>query len=88
MSINPPAGRVAGATRYIRDLIERVVMSFLTAFLGTLVAGGWFDVAHVRDLSAVQAAALAGIAAVLSLIKGIIAQWVSNRNSASLAPGV
>lgn len=87
MSINPPS-RVAGAVRYLRDLAERVIATFLAAFLGTLVAGGWFDVQHIRDLSAVQAAALAGVAAVLSLVKGLVAQWVSNRDSASLAPGV
>lgn len=76
------------AGRYALDLIERVVSTFAVAFLGTLVAGGWFDVAHIRDLSAVQAAIGAGIAAVLSMVKGLLAKWVSNRNSASLAPGV
>lgn len=87
MSINPP-GRLSGAARYVRDLAERIAATFLAAFLGTLIAGGWFDVAHIRDLSAVQAAALAGVAAVLTLVKGLLAQWVSNRDSASLAPGV
>lgn len=82
------ANRSTAAARYLRDLAERIIATFLAAFLGTLVAGGWFDVAHIRDLSAVQAAALSGVAAVLSLVKGLVAQWVSNRNSASLAPGV
>jgi len=86
MSIN--RGTVGTAGRYVRDLAERVVATFLTAFLGALVTGGWFDVAHVRDLSAVQAAALAGVAAVLSLIKGLVAKFVADRDSASLAPGV
>lgn len=80
--------KTQAAGRYALDLIERVVSTFAVAFLGTLVAGGWFDVAHIRDLSAVQAAIGAGIAAVLSLAKGLLAKWVSNRNSASLAPGV
>ena len=73
---------------YLRDLAERVVATFFMAFLGTLVSGGWFDVAHIRDVSALQAAGLAGIAAVLSLAKGLAAKFVSNRNSASVAPGV
>lgn len=73
---------------YVRDLIERIVSTFAVAFLGTLVTGGWFDVANIRDVSALQAAGLSAIAAVLSLIKGLVAKWVSNRDSASLAPGV
>lgn len=73
---------------YVRDLVERIATTFAVAFLGTLVTGGWFDVSHIRDVSALQAAGLAGAAAVLSLIKGLVAKWVSNRDSASLAPGV
>jgi hypothetical protein len=73
---------------YAVDLIERIASTFAVAFLGTLVTGGWFDVAHVRDVSALQAAGLAAIAAVLSLVKGLVAKWVSNHGSASLAPGV
>lgn len=74
--------------RYVRDLIERVVATFVTAFLGVLVTGGVFDVSHLRDASAWQAAGLAGVAAVLSLVKGIVAKFVGDRDSASLAPGV
>jgi hypothetical protein len=73
---------------YVRDLAERIASTFVVAFLGTLVTGGWFDVAHVRDVSALQAAGLAAIAAVLSLVKGIVARFVSERDTASLAPGV
>jgi len=73
---------------YIRDLVERVASTFVITFLGTLVTGGWFDIAHIRDTSALQAAGLAAIAAVLSLIKGLVAKFVANRDSASLAPGV
>lgn len=76
------------AATYVRDLVERVVFTFLQAFGAALVAGDWFNVAHVRDLSIVQTAGLAGIAAVLAVIKGLIAKAVSNRESASLAPGV
>lgn len=73
---------------YVRDLIERVASTFVVTFLGTLVTGGWFDLAHVRDVSALQAAGLAGIAAVLSFVKGLVAKFVANQDSASLAPGV
>lgn len=80
--------RVGTATTYVRDLIERIASTFVQAFLAALVAGNWFDVAHLRDLSIVQAAGLSAVAAVLSLVKGLIAKRISNRNSASVAPGV
>jgi Putative lactococcus lactis phage r1t holin len=80
--------RAVDAGRYALDLFERVASTFVITFLGVLVSGGWFDVAQIRDLGAVKAAALAGVAAMLSLIKGLIAKFVANRSSASLAPGV
>lgn len=83
MSVTP-----GQAGKYVKDLAERVGFTFLQAFGAALVAGDWFNVAHLRDLSIVQTAALAGIAAVLAVFKGLIAKAVSNRNSASLAPGV
>jgi hypothetical protein len=81
-------GRTATAGRYALDLFERVASTFVVTFLGVLVSGGWFDVDQIRDLGAVKAAALAGVAAVLSLIKGLVARFVADRSSASLAPGV
>lgn len=82
----PIPGQTRG--RYVLDLLERIASTFVVAFLGTLVTGGWFDVANIRDVSALQAAGLSAIAAVLSLVKGLVARFVDNRNSASLAPGV
>lgn len=75
-------------TTYLRDLVERILSTFVQAFLGGLVAGNWFDVAHIRDLSVVETAGVAGLIAVLSLIKGLVAKFVADRDSASLAPGV
>jgi hypothetical protein len=73
---------------YLRDLIERIVATFVQAFLAALVAGDWFNVSHLRDLSIVQAAGLSAVAAVLALVKGLVAKGISNKNSASTAPGV
>lgn len=86
MPYNPPSRDVAA--KYARDLVERVVATFAQAFLGALVAGNWFDVAHIRDLSIVQTAGVAGLVAVLALIKGVVAKLISRDDSASLAPGV
>jgi hypothetical protein len=76
------------ARSYIIDLAERVVWTFLQAFLGALIAGGVFDVAGVRDVSAWEAAALGGVAAVLSLLKGIAAKFIGQPDSASTAPSI
>ena len=78
----------AGAGRYAIDLLERVAATFVQAFLGALVAGGWFDIDGIRDMSIVQTAGVAGIVAVLAVVKGVVAKFVSDRNSASLASGV
>lgn len=78
----------AAATKYVRDLAERVVVTFGQAFGAVLISGGVFDVAGVRNVSAYQAAGLAGVAAVLSLAKGLVAKLVSKPDSASLASGV
>ena len=71
---------------YVVDLVERVVWTFLQAFGAQLVASGWFTVAGVVDLSIVQKAAIAGLAAVLSLAKGVVAKAVGSPDSAQLVP--
>ena len=86
--MTPGHGTTRQAGTYARDLAERVFFTFVQAFGAALVAGGWFDIAQIRDLSIVQKAAVAGIAAVLAVIKGLIAKAVSRPDSASLAPGV
>ena len=60
-------------TVLIRDIAERAAWTFLQAFLGVFV---------VTDLSSAEGAALAGVAAVVSLIKGIVATHVGERNAA------
>ncbi|MBO0917546.1 holin [Streptomyces laculatispora] len=70
------------ASTYARDLAERVVSTFLQAFVGGLVLTQPFDV------SMWQAAAVGGVAAAVSLVKGLVARWRDVTNSASLAKGV
>ena len=48
-----------------KDVIERVVATFIQAFLGIFVVGG--------DIGNAKAAALAGATATLSLVKGVVA---------------
>lgn len=73
---------IKGATTYARDLAERVLATFLQAFIGGLVLTQPFDIGMW------QAAGVAGVAAAASLIKGLAARWRDVTNSASLAKGV
>ena len=61
--------------QYIKDLAERVIVTFLGAFLAVF---------SVTDLSSTKAAAVAGAAAVVSLLKGVVANWVGTEGTASL----
>ena len=58
-----------------KDVIERVVATFVQAFLGIFVVGG--------DIGNVKAVALAGATAALSLVKGVVASRFGD-NSASV----
>lgn len=70
------------AGTYARDLAERVLATFLQAFVGGLV------LTQPLDLGMWQAAAVGGVAAAASLVKGLVARWRDVTNSASLAKGV
>jgi len=73
-----------GAT-YARDLVERVLATFVVAFAGVAIAAGPGDMFSATFW---ETAAAAGVAAVGSLLKGLIAKFIGARNSASTAPGV
>lgn len=79
-----PSGEtvVKTAATYGRDLVERVIGTFLQAFIGALV------VTQPLNLGMWRTAALAGVAAAVSLVKGLVARWRDVSNSASLAKGV
>jgi hypothetical protein len=73
---------VKTAATYARDLLERVLATFLQAFLGGIV------ITQPLNGSMWYAAAGGGVAAVLAFLKGLAARWRSVTNSASLAEGV
>ncbi|MYZ35854.1 MULTISPECIES: hypothetical protein [unclassified Streptomyces] len=70
------------ASTYGRDLLERVVATFLQAFIAGVV------VTQPLDGSMWYAALSGGVGAVLALVKGLIARVRDVTNSASLARGV
>ena len=75
-------------TKYLRDLVERVGATFFAAFGGSLILANWFTVDGIRDVSTLGQAGLAGAAAVLSLVKGLVATRFGAPDLASLAKGV
>jgi Putative lactococcus lactis phage r1t holin len=79
---------VTTSRKYLADLAERALVTFLQVFGATLIAGGVFDVHGIQNLSAWQAAAVAGLGAVLSVIKSVVARAVGNPDSASLTSNV
>lgn len=76
---------VKTAKTYLLDLGERVLWTFLAAAGGIAVAAG---PAHWMDVSVWKGAAMAGLVAVGTLLKGLAARYVGNRNSASTVRGV
>ncbi|MEU9333115.1 hypothetical protein AB0D49_08115 [Streptomyces sp. NPDC048290] len=85
--INLPNSGTFGKTAatYAKDLAERVIWTFLVAAGGVALAAGPADMISVSFWETVGAA---GLAAVGSLVKGVLAQFVGARNSASTASGV
>ncbi len=59
-----------------RDILERAVVTFLQAFLSVFA---------VADLASAEAAAVAGAAAVLSLIKGVAASQFGDGSPSALS---
>ncbi|MFG2269148.1 hypothetical protein ACGFNY_05160 [Streptomyces chartreusis] len=70
------------AASYGRDLLERVLVTFLQAFVGGVV------ITQPLDGSMWYAAAAGGVGAVLALVKGLFARLRGVTNSASFAKGV
>ncbi|MFJ3793911.1 holin [Kitasatospora sp. NPDC090091] len=66
--------------KYLLDLAERTLATYVVTLLGLLTASG-FD---LTDLGAMRAAAIAAIPAALSLVKGALATLVGDPNSAAL----
>lgn len=71
------------------DLLERCAKTFVQVFLATLIAGGTELVDAVSNVSALQAAGVAGIGAVLSILFSVASAWASSSNgTASVVPSV
>jgi hypothetical protein len=79
----PPIGTIEqDAKTYGRDLLERVLSSALGGFIAGVV------VTQPLNGSMWYSAATAGVAAGISVVKGLAARLVGGKDSASLAKGV
>jgi hypothetical protein len=67
---------------YTKDLLERVAVTFFQGTVGALI------VTELADKEMWLAAVGGGVAAVVSLLKGLAAKRYGNPDSASLSGGV
>jgi hypothetical protein len=72
--------RPSVSKQYFKDLGERCAWTFVQAFLATYAVTG--------GRKAAESAAVAGVAAVLAVIKGVAAKKVGDPNSASTVPSI
>lgn len=68
--------------RLALDIAERAAMTAAQAFLAVILA----NAAGMTDVATVRAAALAGLAAGLSVIKGALASRLGEPGTAALLP--
>ncbi|MGW1000735.1 holin [Streptomyces sp. NPDC002520] len=66
--------------KFLIDIAERTVATYLEAFLGLLLAGA------VVDLPAARAAAVAAIPAALAVVKGALSAFVGTPGTAAALP--
>ena len=69
--------------KYLIDLAERTIATYLETFLGLLLAS-WADVANLGVLSVAETAGLAAIPAALAVVKGGLARFRGDRENPSL----
>lgn len=75
--------------RRIVDLAERVVLTFVGAFIAVYLAAfaaGDVDLAFLKDPDLFNKAGVAGIAAVVPLISGLVGFKVGDKNTGSVIP--
>lgn len=74
--------------RYIVDLVERTVATYLETFIGLLIASGLDVAAPLTRMAVVEKAAVAALPAALAVVKSGLARLRGNGDSASMAKTV
>lgn len=73
-----------GVPKFAVDIVERVVTSALGGYVGML----GLDVTSIVDSNQVTVIAVGVATAIISLVKGLIAKFVGNKQSASMTRDV
>lgn len=68
---------------YAKDLVERIVRTFGWAFGAALIGSGWFSIEGITDVSILAKAGIAGVAAVLALLGGLVVKILKIGNPAT-----
>ena len=68
--------------KLLLDIAERTAATYAVTFLGLLLTNG----VDLTNVSTVRAAAVAAIPAALSIVKGVLASFIGNHQSAALLP--
>lgn len=75
--------------RRVKDLVERIVLTFVGAFVAIYIAAfaaGDADIAFLKDPNLFNKAGTAGIAALVPLVSGLVGFRVGDKQSASVVP--
>jgi hypothetical protein len=75
----------ANAGGFALDLFERVLATYGEAYIGLMIASG-LGAQYVVDMSNANKALVAALPALAALVKGAIAKYLGNRQSAALLP--
>lgn len=74
--------------RFIVDLVERTVSTYVEVFLGLVLASGLDVSGPVTRMAIVEKAAVAALPAALTVVKSGLAKLRGNGDSASIASSV
>lgn len=69
---------------WLLDAAERVIATYVQAFLGLVIAAGL----DAMSMSTLKAAAVAALPAALSALKAVVARTVGSPDDASLLPDI
>lgn len=76
---------VSGTKKFLRDLTERVLWTFLATVAALVSAAGPLD---MLSLGFWKSVLIAGLTAVVTFLKGVAAKVIGNSDSASTDPKI
>ncbi|HZN13469.1 MAG TPA: holin [Acidimicrobiales bacterium] len=71
---------------WVKDALERLAKTFVQTFIAQITASGLGLVEAMADTSTLERAAIAGLAAVLSLVMSWLSTWAGKDKDQKLSP--